>query len=69
MSNTLKKALRVQIYGGKFIKEGNYFKFLEYFGKSCVNKSLAVGVITFVTCLFWYSIMANHPRVALEKNK
>lgn len=69
MCNTLKITLWVQLFGGKFIKQGNYFEFLGDFGKSCVKKRLVVSVITIATCLFWYFIMANLPRVVLEKKK
>lgn len=69
MSNTLKITLKVQLFAGKLIKQGNYFEFLGDFGKSCVKKRLAVSVITIATCLFWNFIMANHPRMVLGKKK
>lgn len=69
MRSTLKITLWVQLFGGKFIKQGNYFEFLGDFGKSCVKKRLAVSLITIATYLFWYFIMANLPRVVLKKRK
>lgn len=67
MSNTLKITLRVELRGGKFIKQGSDFEFPGDFGKFCVKKRLAVSVTSITTCLFWYFYMDKHPRVVLEK--
>lgn len=69
MSNTLKITLRVEFYGGNFIKQGNNFQFPGDFGRVWLKKRLAVTVITIATCLFCYFNMAKHPGLVFAKKE